>query len=456
MAYQLVKELSPDCLLMQNEAGEKLVFDKIPFAVPPRENLRREMQKEIKEIVEDDKSIKASGLIKYIGMEKYKNELYLVRENSRSLCLKTVVNGSIEDICRALLHVLKMVQFYHQSGKVLGGISIGLIKQGGKNSYYLQDPLVLNHLSKSLEPIYQIDRPPEVIAGHAWSMESDIFSWGVAAYCLITGREPYRAETPEEKVAKIQCGSVLSLNDHQPEVSPQLNKLVLSCLNKNYLKRPKVENLITQLTKLLENNEITLPEAEANEQQERAEKNRTRFKLKESLWLWFRKYGKIVGIGFGILIIFIWLYLGSQPKPVITSSTKPDQVINYYFEGIRTINVSLMDEATYKSKNTLTDFVSMAHVINATLRSASPTATEALAKIEIEGLKLDKILETPGEVKYGAEYRLKVIRPQVIEYMERKEEISLKPVKKVWRITDIKLLLNKHWKEEVAQGTGGD
>lgn len=451
MAYQLVKELSPDCLLMQNEAGEKLVFDKIPFAVPPRENLRREIQKEIKEIVEEDKSIKASGLIKYIGMEKYQNEYYLVRENSRSLCLEPVVNGNIEDICRALLHVLKMIQVYHQSGKVLGGISIGLIKQSGKNSYYLQDPLVLNHLSKSLEPIYQIDRPPEVIAGFAWSMESDIFSWGVAAYCLITGREPYPAETPEEKVAKIQRGSVLSLNDHKPEVAPQLNKMVLSCLNKNYLKRPKVESLITQLTKLLENNEVVLPEAEANKQLKRAEKNRTRFKLRETFWLWFHKYGKIAGIGLGIIIIFIWIFLGTKPKPIITSSTKPDQVIDYYFEGIRTINVSLMDEATYKAKNTLTDFVSMAHVINAAIRSTTPTEIDALAKIEIEGLKLDKILEKPEEVKYSAEYRLKIVRPKVIEYLERKEEIVLKPVKKVWRITDIKLLFNKHWKEEVDQ-----
>lgn len=448
MAYQLIKELSPDCLIIQNEAGEKLVFDKIPFAVPPRENLRREMQKEVKEIVEETKAIKASGLIKYIGMEKYQNEYYFVRENSRSLCLKDVTEGTIEDTCQALLHVLKMVQAYHQSGKVLGGISVGLIKQSGKSSYYLQDPLVLNHLSKSLGQIYQIHRPPEVIAGHAWGMESDIFSWAVAAYRLITGMEPYQADTLEERVAKIQRGSVISLNDHKPEVGPSLNKLILSCLNKNYLKRPKVESLITQLTKLLENNEVTLPEAEAKKQQERAEKNRTRFKFKESVWLWFRKYGKIAGIGLMVSILFIGTYFGSKPKPTITPETKPNEVVNYYFEGIKTINDSLMDEATYKSKNTLTDFISRVHVINAAIRSASPAAVEDLAKIAIDDLELEKILEKPEEIKYRAEYRLKVIRPQAIEYLERKEELSLKPIKKVWRITDIQLLLNKHWKEE--------
>jgi len=449
LAYQLIKELSPDCLIIQNEAGEKLVFDKIPFAVPPRENLRREMQKEVKEIVEETKAIKTSGLIKYISMEKYQNEYYLVRENSRSLCLENVTNATIEDTCQALLHALKMIQVYHQSGKVLGGISVGLIKQSGKNSYYLQDPLVLNYLSKSLGQIYQIDRPPEVIQGHAWSMESDIFSWAVAAYHLITGMEPYQAETLEERVAKIVRGSVISLNDHKSEVGPLLNKLILSCLNRNHLKRPKVESLITQLTKLLENNEVVIPEAEAKKQQERGEINRTRFKCKESVWLWFRKYGKIVGIGLGITILFLGMYFGSKPKPTITPATKPDQVVNYYFEGIKTINVSLMDEATYKSKNTLTDFISMVHVINASLRSTSPAAVEDLAKVVINGLKLEKILDKPEEIKYRAEYQLEVIRPQAIEYLERKEELNLKPIKKVWRITDIQLLFNKHWREEV-------
>ncbi len=449
MPYQLVKELSSDSLLVQNEEGEKLVFDRIPFAVPPRENLRKEMQKEIKEIVEENKSIKAPGLIKYISMEKYQNEYYLVRENSRSLFLKTVSDGSIEEICQALLHALKMIQIYHRGGIILGGISIGLIRQGGKSSYYLQDPLVLNHLSKSLEPIYQIDRPPELIAGHSWSTESDIFSWGVAAYHLITGIEPYRADSSEEKVAKIQRGNVIPVNDFKPEVSLLLNKLIMSCLNKNFLKRPKVESLISQLTKILENQEVVLSEAEAQKQQERAELNRTKFKFQESLWFWFRKHGKIAGISLGIIIIFIGLLFGFKPKPTITVLTKPDQVINYYFEGIKTINVSLMDEAVYKAKNSLTDFVSMAHVINATLRSKSPAALEYLTKIEIEGLRLEKIFEKPKEVKYRAEYRLKVIRSGVVEYLERKDEFSLKPIKKVWRITDVKVLFNKNWKEEI-------
>lgn len=449
MSYQLVKELSPECLILQNEVGEKLVFDKIPFVVPPRENLRKEMQKEIREIIEENKLIKAPGLVKYISMEKYQNEYYLVRQNTRSLSLKTVMDGGIEEICQALLHVLKMIQVYHRDGLVLGGISIGLIRQAGKNSYYLQDPQVLNYFSKSLEPIYWIDRPPELIQGHSWSMESDIFSWGVAAYRLITGREPYYADTSEDKVAKIRRGSVIPLNDYKPEVSQLLNKLVLSCLNKNILKRPKVDSLITQLTKLLENQVITLSDAEARKQRERAEMNRSKFKFRESLWLWFRKYGKVAGISLGILFIIMWLFLGFKPKPVITSLTKPDQVLNYYFEGIKTINVSLMDEATHKAKNTLTDFVSMAHVINATLQSASPGAVDGLTKINIVNMRLEKTLDTPEECKYLAEYKIKVIKPTITEYLGRKDEFSLKPVKKVWRITDVKVLSNKHWTEEV-------
>ena len=61
-------------------------------------------------------------------MEKNKNELYLVRE-----IVAHYVNRcerSIEEFAGLYL-CLKNGPFYHQSGKVLGGLSIGLIKQGG-------------------------------------------------------------------------------------------------------------------------------------------------------------------------------------------------------------------------------------------------------------------------------------------------------------------------------------
>lgn len=453
MSYQLVKELSPDCMLLQNEAGEKLIFDKIPFAVPPRESLRKEIQKELREIVEEEKSIKTAGLIKYINMEKYQDGFYLVRENSSSLKLKTVVSGNIEESCRALLHVLKIMQIYHRDGIALGGISLGLIRQEGKNGYYLQDPLILNYLWKSLEAAYQIERSPEVIGGYSWSIESDIFSWGAAAYHLLTGMEPYAAATSEEKVAKILRTSVIPLNDRKPEISSLLNKLIISCLNKDPLKRPKVENLISQLTKLLEDQAITVSEAEAKKNQERANLNLKKFKFWEYLWLWFRKYGKVTVICLGIFLILTWMFWGSKPKPTITTAATPDKVINYYFEGVKTINVQLVDEAVHKAKNDLSQMVSNIHVLNTTNKAAAPGSTKYLIKITIEGLKLEKLSEKPEEVKYHVDYRVKINAPKVVEYLERNDEFILKPVKKIWRITTIKVLDQKNWKEKVKPNT---
>lgn len=447
MPYQLVKELTPDCLLLQNEAGEKFIFDKVPFVVPPRESLRKEMQREIREIVEEEKSVKSSGLIKYINLEKYQEGFYLVRENSRQLSLKTVTNGDIEETCQALLQVLKIIQIYHRDGRTLGGISVGLIKQGGKNSYYLQDPLVINYLWKSLEPEYQIERPAEVIEGNRWSQESDIFSWGAVAYYLLTGAEAYSAATQEDKTAKILRGSVISLNDLKPEISPVLNKLIIGCLNKNPLKRPKVENLISELTKLMENQMVTISEVEAKKLQEKAGLNRKKFKFQETIWLWFRKYGKITGISLGIIAIATWMFLGSKPKPTITATTTPVEVLNYYFEGVKKVDVLLVDEAIHKAKNDLSQMVSNIHVINTTNRAADPAAANQI-KIDVEDLRLEKLSEKPEEIKYRVDYRIKIIAPRLVEYLERNDEFSLEPVKGVWRITNIKILNQKNWKEE--------
>ncbi len=453
MPYQLVKELSPECLLLQNEAGEKFIFDKIPFAVSPRENLRKEMQKELREIVEEGKSIKSANLIKYINLEKYQDGFYLVRENSSQFSLNSVAPRDIEEACKALLQVLKIIQIYHRDGMVLGGLSIGLIKQVGKNSYYLQDPLIFNYLWRSLDPTYQIHRSPEVIQGHSWSLESDLFSWGVVAYQLLTGADAYPAATQEEKTAKILRGSVISPNDLKPEISSGLNKLIISSLNKNPLKRPKVEDLISELTKLLDNQMVTISETEAKKQQERAGRNRKKFKFQELIWLWLRKYGKIAGITLGVIIVFIWLFLGSKPDPTITAATKPTQVINYYFEGVEKINVLLVDEAIHKAKNNFSQMVSNIHVLNTTNKATAPGDTKNQIKIDVEGIKIEKLSEKPEEVKFRVDYRVKITAPQVIEYLERNDEYILKPVKKVWRITDIKVLHQKNWKEEIKSDT---
>lgn len=448
MPYQLVKELSPECLLLQNEAGEKFIFDKIPFAVPPRESLRKEMQKEVREIVEEGKSVKAANLIKYISLEKYQGEFYLVRENSRQFNLNTVAPKDIQESCQALLQVLKIIQIYHRDGMPVGGLSIGLVKQVGKNSYYFQDPLVFNYLWKSLEPTYKVERSPEVIQGHSWSMESDLFSWGVIAYQLLTGAEAYPAAAQEDKAAKILRGNVISLNDLKPEISLGLNKLIISCLNKDPLKRPKVESLISELTKLLENQMVTISETEFKKQQERAGRNRKKFKFQESIWLWFRRYGKIAGVTLGIIIVFIWLFLGSKPEPTITAATTPTQVINYYFEGVEKVNVLLVDEAIHKAKNNLSQMVSNIHVLNTTNKATAPGDTGNQIKVDVEGIKIEKLSEKPEEVKFQVDYRVKITAPRVIEYLERNDEYILKPVKKVWRITNIKVLQQKNWKEE--------
>ena len=449
MPYQLVKELAPDCLLLQNEAGEKFIFDKVPFVVPPRDSLRKEMQREIREIVEEEKPIKISGLIKYLNLEKHQDGFYLVRANSRQLSLKTVTPGNIEEACQALLQVLKIIQIYHRDGMALGGISVGLIKEGGKNSYYLQDPLVFNYLWKSLGPEYQIERPPEVIEGNRWSQESDIFSWGVVAYNLLTGVEAYSAATQEDKTAKILRGSVISLNDFKPEISAGLNKLIISCLNKNPLKRPKVENLILELTRLMEDQMVTVSELEAKKLQERAGINLKKFQFQETIWLWFRKYGKITGISIGIIIIVAWFFLGSKPEPTITAATTPTQVLNYYFEGVQKVDVLLVEEAIHKAKNNLSQMVSNIHVINTTNKAADPRSVANQIKIVLEDLRMEKLSEKREEVKFRVDYRIKISASRVVEYLERSDEYILGPVKGVWRITDIKILQQKNWKEQI-------
>ena len=142
------------------------------------------------------------------------------------------------------------------------------------------------------------------------------------------------------------------------------------------------------------------------------------------------------------------MFLGSKPEPTITAATTPSEVLNYYFEGVKKVDVLLVDEAIHKAKNNLSQIVSNIHVINTTNKAADPLAVANQIKIDVEDLRVEKLSEKPKEVKYRVDYRIKITASRVVEYLERNDEYLLEPVKGVWRITDIKVLHQKNWKEE--------
>src|SRR5439155_6990585 len=80
---------------------------------------------------------------------------------------------------------------------------------------------------------------PEQIRGEALDARADIYSFGVSAYEIVTGRPPFRAATPTELLNKHILEKPTSPQLHNPDVTDEFTALVLRMLSKKKQDRPK-------------------------------------------------------------------------------------------------------------------------------------------------------------------------------------------------------------------------
>ena len=89
---------------------------------------------------------------------------------------------------------------------------------------------------------------PEQILGRAQDGRSDLFSLGVVLYEMLTGFNPFHAESIPTLCNKILSSSPLPPSHSNPSIPPQLDGIVTSCLVKEpQLRIASAETLAEQL-----------------------------------------------------------------------------------------------------------------------------------------------------------------------------------------------------------------
>ncbi|MGH7951607.1 MAG: serine/threonine protein kinase [Limisphaerales bacterium] len=72
---------------------------------------------------------------------------------------------------------------------------------------------------------------PEQLQRQPLDSRADIFSYGVAAYELVTNQKPFPGETPAEILAaQMNISGPIPVRDHNPEIPADLEKVILKCL----------------------------------------------------------------------------------------------------------------------------------------------------------------------------------------------------------------------------------
>jgi len=81
---------------------------------------------------------------------------------------------------------------------------------------------------------------PEVILGEEVDRRADVYSVGCVAYYLLTGRLVFEAETPMKMLLQhVQAPPVPPSARSELKIPPEIDALVLACLEKDPNKRPQ-------------------------------------------------------------------------------------------------------------------------------------------------------------------------------------------------------------------------
>ena len=80
--------------------------------------------------------------------------------------------------------------------------------------------------------------PPEQLQGGDVGPHSDIFALGATAFCMLTGRPPLDGQTLPQIVASRLQGTVESLRDRRPDISPASAALVEAMMHPDRRQRP--------------------------------------------------------------------------------------------------------------------------------------------------------------------------------------------------------------------------
>jgi serine/threonine-protein kinase len=163
------------------------------------------------------------------------------------------------EVVELLIGIVDALAVAHQHGVIHRDVKPdNVMLTGQPRAVKLIDWGIARVSSRSSDRITQVDTvpgtpsymAPEQIRGHALDARADIYSLGVVAYELLTGKTPYRGASVLEIVLQHLTADAPPLSAGCPGIAPGLEALVGAMLRKASRERPALDEVRARLVAL--------------------------------------------------------------------------------------------------------------------------------------------------------------------------------------------------------------
>ena len=184
------------------------------------------------------------GIIGYVEHGKIGGQLYLLMEYVEASNLKQLYAQHdpvlLENVAQILIDMAVALEHMHDNGYMHLDFKPEniLVTRNAKVrlvDFDLAQPIPEKPIKPSRKnpgtPAYMA---PEQLLGERISHRVDIFSYGVAAYELLTNEKPFPGETPGEILNKqLDRSAFTAPRQHNPDIPPGMEKVILRCLERD-------------------------------------------------------------------------------------------------------------------------------------------------------------------------------------------------------------------------------
>jgi eukaryotic-like serine/threonine-protein kinase len=190
---------------------------------------------EILETIPDHEQI-----IGYVEHGKIKGQPYLLMEYVEAENLKILYAKSdpllLENVAQILIDMATGLEHMHENGYMhldFKPENVLVTRNAGVRlvDFDLAQPISDKPIKLSKNPGTPAYMAPEQLQGEPITHRVDIFSFGVAAYELLTNQQPFPGETPTDILRKqLDRSDFLPPRQHNPDLPLNVEKVILKCL----------------------------------------------------------------------------------------------------------------------------------------------------------------------------------------------------------------------------------